>query len=565
MNNIRTLCDAFFHGIAIDKPDRFLTKGKGATTYRPMSTSEFADRVRRTAATLTARGIGPGDRIALISYNRPEWAIVDYAALLIGAVTVPIYTTLPADQVEFILADSGAKLVFAENVEQLQKVGGRRAIVFDRAEGAEAFEDLLKTAPGKSMEELRQAASRIEPESLATLIYTSGTTGVPKGVMLTHANLTSNLAAISQVIQFSTNDVALSFLPLSHAFERLVDYVLFYQGTTIAYAESTDTVPQNVSEVRPSLMASVPRLYEKIYAKIMEGVRQQPAKKQAIFRWAVATGGLEAEYRRRGRKAPLGLRLKRWVAHRLVFKKVHARVGGRLRIFVSGGAPLSREIAEFFWAMGFTVLEGYGLTETSPVITCNREGATKLGSVGQVIPGVEVKIAEDGEVLSRGPHVMKGYYNRPEETAAVMKDGWFCTGDIGELDSEGFLKITDRKKELLKTSGGKYIAPQPIENKLKMQPGVVNAVVLGDRQRFASALIVSAPGATREQIQAAVDEVNKGLAPFESIKKFELLDKDFTIEGGELTPTMKVKRRVVEKKYADLIARIYAEDGVRVS
>ena len=560
MGDERTICDIFFHGIGIRKTERILYKPKtGGGPYRAMSTDEFADRVLRTATVLAARGVGEGDRVVILSYNRPEWAIADFATLLLGAVSVPIYSTLPPDQVEFILNDCGAKLVFAENAGQLRKFSGRPAIVFDPADGAPALDDLLKDAKPASVDELRARAKAIDPQATATLIYTSGTTGQPKGVMLTHANLVSNLLATCRVIRFEETDVALSFLPLSHSFERIVDYGFFYMGATIAYAESTDTVPQNIAEVRPTQMAAVPRVYEKFHAKILDGVKQKSPLGQSVFRWAVSVGKLAAMFRQRGEGVPLGLRFRRWIAHTLVFRKVHARLGGRMRVMVSGSAPLSGEIIEFFWGIGLPILEGYGLTETSPVISCNSENAARPGTVGRVIPGVEVKIAADGEILCKGPNVMKGYYNRPEETASVIQDGWFATGDIGEFTKEGFLRITDRKKDLLKTSGGKYIAPQPIEGRLKLQPGVANAVVIGDGRKFPSVLLVPVPGATRDQLEAAVTEVNKTLAHHEALKKFQVVEKDFTIEGGELTPTMKVKRRVVAKKYAELIETMYAE------
>ncbi len=554
MPESRTICDTFFSGLEIEKRDRVLAKRGGSWTE--MSTSQFAEQVRRAAGALRARGIRAGDSVAILSYNRPEWAIADYAILVIGAVTVPIYSTLPADQIEFILNDSGAKLVFAENADQIAKLGGRPAIAFEGAAGT-PFDEFLK-AGAVTLDELRRDAATVVPDAMATIIYTSGTTGTPKGVMLSHGNLASNLIATDAMIRFTRDDVALSFLPLSHSFERLTDFALFYKGATIAYAESIDKLAQNIGEVRPTMMAAVPRVYEKFHAKILDGVRQQSPRAQSIFHWATAVGGLCGDFARRGVTPPLGLRFRRWIADKLVFRKLRAKLGGRMRLFISGSAPLSREITEFFWSTGLPLIEGYGLTETSPVIAVNAEGATRLGTVGRVIPGVTVKIAEDGEILCKGPNVMKGYYNRAEDTAAVMKDGWFCTGDIGELDADGYLKITDRKKDLLKTSGGKYIAPQPIENKLKLKQGILNAVVIGDRQKFAAALIVAAPGVTNEQVQAGVDAVNKDLAHHETLKKWARVEKDFTIEAGELTPTLKVKRRVVEKKYADLIAKLYA-------
>jgi long-chain acyl-CoA synthetase len=549
----RTLADVFRLSLERSpKPDRFLRKRNGA--WEPVSAAELDRDVRACAAGLAALGVRRGDRVGLLSYNRYEWAVVDWACQLLGAADVPIYSTLPADQTRYILADAGAKVVFVENAEQAAKVAGLPMIAFDPAPGARPFADLLKTPGDPPIVEA-------DPEDVATLIYTSGTTGVPKGVMLTHTNLVSNLVSCCSVLNCSAEDVVLSFLPLSHSFERILDYALFWKGATIAHAEHVDKVVANLAEVRPTLMGAVPRFYEKIYAKIQDAARAMPGWKRGLFEWARKTGAVDADFRRRAERPPFGQRLRMSIARFLVLRKFAARLGGRMRLLVSGGGALSRDVNEYLWTLGFTILEGYGLTETSPVLCINRSERTKLGTVGPAIPGVEIRIAGDGEILARGPNIMKGYLNKPEETAAVLRDGWFATGDIGELDADGYLKITDRKKDLLKTSNGKYIAPQPIENKLKLDPSVLNAVVLGDRRKYPSALVVPAPGATRERIQAAVDAVNRELAHHERIVKFALVEKDFTIEGGELTPTMKVKRRAVETKYADLIAGLYAESG----
>jgi long-chain acyl-CoA synthetase len=546
----RTLADLFTIGTErFPRPDRFLQKVDGA--YRPISTEEFARRVRACAGALASTGVSRGDRVAILSYNRVEWAIADYACMLLGAADVPIYSTLPADQVAYILEDSGAKAIFVEDAKQEAKVAGKLPHVIRLDAG---FEDFLKRGG-----EVRPAA--VEPDDLATLIYTSGTTGVPKGVMLTHGNIVSNVLTSSQVLPSTTEDLALSFLPLSHIFERQYDYAAFWQGVTIAYAENVDKVVDNMQEVRPTHMAAVPRFYEKVYARILDARRKMKPLKGAIFDWARGVGAQEAVLRRSGARPGAWLALRHWLARKLVFGKLAGRVGGRIRRFVSGGAPLSRDVAEFLWSIGFTILEGYGLTETSPVLCVNLPGRVKLGTVGPVIPGVELKIAPDGEILARGPNIMKGYYNKPAETAEVLKDGWFSTGDIGELDADGYLKITDRKKDLLKTAGGKYIAPQPIENALKAQPHILNAVVIGDRRKFPAALLVGAPGATREQVQADLDAVNRTIAHHEQLKKFVLLADDFSLDAGEVTPTMKVKRRVVEKKYAAEIEALYAEDG----
>jgi long-chain acyl-CoA synthetase len=549
-----TLADMYREAVrSHPRPDRLVAKRGGA--WVPLSTAEVDRQVRACAAGLAAQGLRAGDRAAILSYNRPEWAVADYACQLLGVADVPIYTTLPADQVGFILKDSGAKLIFVENADQAAKVAGAGipVVSFDPAPGATTFADFCK--PG-----VEPPAAEPKADDLATLIYTSGTTGQPKGVRLTHGNLMSNLEACCEVLDIGPDDTVLSFLPLSHSFERILDYAAFRRGCSIVYAEHVDKVAANMMEVRPTFMGAVPRFYEKIYGRIQEAVRAMAPRKRAVFDWALRTGAQEAEHRRRGTRPPLGLRWRSWLARRLVQRKMAEKVGGRMRIFISGGGPLSRDVADFLWSLGFSILEGYGLTETAPVLTLNRPGAAKLGAVGRPIPGVELKIAPDGEILARGPNIMAGYHNRPEETAAVLRDGWFSTGDIGEIDAEGFLKITDRKKDLLKTSVGKYVAPAPIENRLKLSPHVLNAVVVGDGKKFASVLLVPAPGSTREQLQAAVDAVNADLPPHERLKKFAIADRDFTVEGGELTPTLKVKRRFVEQKYAALISGMYAEE-----
>ncbi|HVZ48563.1 MAG TPA: AMP-binding protein, partial [Gemmatimonadaceae bacterium] len=428
----------------------------------------------------------------------------------------------------------------------------------------------------------RAESLRVEPDDLATIIYTSGTTGVPKGVMLTHDNLYSNVRAAQVCVPFAGEDIALSFLPLSHIFERLGGYLFVSTGTSIAYAESFDAVPFNLAEVRPTICFSVPRLYEKMYARVLENARNSGALARAIFSWASGVADRKAGVLLAGGRPGPFLALASALAHRLVFAKLHARVGGRLRYFVSGGAPLSPEINRFFYAAGLTILEGYGLTETSPVICVNTPKAFRIGTVGTPVPGVEVSIAADGEVLTRGPHVMKGYYNMPEATAeAIDADGWFHTGDIGELD-DGYLRITDRKKDLIKTAGGKYVAPQPIENAVKTNKYVSQAVVVGDTRKFPSILVVPnwdtlekwagrhniiwtdrAQLLQMPTIHAKMEkEVKKafvGLASFETPKKIALLEHDFSIERGELTPTLKVKRRVIEKTYASVIDGLYVE------
>ena len=567
MTEPRTLCDLYFAGIEFRRADRFLEKKGGA--YQPVSTDAFADRVRRCAGALKAAGVERGDRVAIFSYNRLDWAVVDYAVLLVGATDVPLYSTLPKDQVEYILKDSGAKLVFVENAEKAAKAkaAGLPIVCLESAPEAESFEEFLKKGAAMTAEELRASGAKAAADDVATLIYTSGTTGQPKGVMLTHGNLASNVVATHEQVQTTPEDVGLSFLPLSHVFQRIVDYFIFWTGGQIGYAESVDAVTKNLGEVRPTLLAAVPRFYEKVRQKVLEKIEQLPPNKKNIVLWAMKVGAEEAEYRKRGKRTPLWLRFRFWWARALALNKFHAIVGGRMRLFISGSAALSREVGECFFSLGFTILEGYGLTETSPVITVNAPGRIKVGTVGRLVSKVEVKIAADGEILVRGPNVMKGYYNRPEETAKAIVDGWFCTGDIGEFDGEGYLRITDRKKDLLKTSGGKYVAPQPIENQLKLSPYVKNAVVVGDSRKFAAALIVpDAEAAKRDgvelraAIQQLVDRINKELGSWEQVKKFVFLDQDFTIESGELTPTLKVKRKVVAERYRSQIESLY-EDG----
>jgi long-chain acyl-CoA synthetase len=560
---MRTLADLFRAGVkAGGGRDRLLHPTKEG--YRAIRGPDLEARVLRAAAALAARGVKPGDRVALISYNRPEWAIAEYAAQLIGAVTVPLYSTTTPDQAAYILSDSGSKVVFAEDAGQLAKIGpGRDAIVFEPTPGAASFESFL--AGGTGAPPLVDA----DPASLATIIYTSGTTGAPKGVMLSHRNLVSDASALLDIVTFTPDDVSLSFLPVSHAFQRIVDYAIFSRGAVVAYAESVDAVSRNIMDVRPTILCAVPRFFEKVHDRVLQSIEAMPERRKRLARWALGVGA-EA----RGRK---GFSLRLAAANFLVLRKIRAKTGGRIRLLVSGGAPLGRETNEFFTALGFTLIEGYGLTETSPVITLNRPGAERIGTVGQAIDGAEVRIApEDGEILVRGPIVMMGYFNRPQETSEVMTpDGWFRTGDIGELDADGYLRITDRKKDLLKTSGGKYIAPAPIEGRIRQHPYVANALVLGDRRKYAVALVVPEfaalerefPGLDRAKlcahppvlaaVQAHLDSINATLSSWETVKRFALLEDDFTIQGGELTPTMKVRRKIVEEKRKAVIEKLY--------
>jgi len=591
-----TLNQLFFDAVSkYNRPDALQVKVGG--TYRPISHVEVADRVRRAARGLTSLGVRRGDRVAILSENRPEWAIADFACLSVGLTDVPIYPTLPADQIAYMLKDSGAVAIFVSNKAQAEKIREIRSqlpalktvIGFDDVPGLTnlSMAELEKRGSQgdnkETMATYREDALTVKPDDLATIIYTSGTTGEPKGVMLSHDNIFSNVAASRKAIPFDGKDTGLSFLPLSHIFERMAGhYLMFATGTSIAYAESIDTVAANMVEVRPTLVLSVPRLYEKMYARILETALTGGFLKKKIFFWARDVAERWATEKLAG-KQPGGLLGTQYaIAQKLVFSKLKARTGGRLRYFVSGGAPLSPDINKFFYAAGLEILEGYGLTETSPVIAVNTPANFRIGTVGKLVDGAEVKIADDGEILTRGPNVMKGYYNKPDATReAIEPDGWFHTGDIGELN-DGFLAITDRKKDLIVTAGGKKVAPQPLENKVKTNKYVAQAVMIGDKRKFPSILIVPnfdqlerwaakrniiwtdrAQLLRMPTIQAKIEkEVAKeleGAAHFEMPKKVGLLEHDFSIEGGELTPTQKVKRRAIDKHYKALIDSLYEE------
>jgi long-chain acyl-CoA synthetase len=570
-----------------------MVKRDGA--WRPIATDEFETTVRRLSLGFQALGLKPGDRVALLSENRPEWVIADFAALTAGGVTVPIYTSLLPDQIRYIVDDSGAKIVVCSDRDLLRKVEAVRSalpsvehVVLIEGEapaGTLAFAGVLdrgkrldETSPG-SFERLAEAA---RPGDLASVIYTSGTTGLPKGVMLSHANFVSNIDSLRAAIDFRADDTILSFLPLSHVLERTATFLFVHSGSTIAYAESIEAVAANMVEVRPTIVVSVPRLFEKIYSRVMDQILAGSRLKRAIFVWALATGKKYAAKVIAHEPVPKHLALKRGLAEKLVYSKITSKTGGRMRFFVCGGAPLSKDIAEFFYAMGLIVLPGYGLTDTSPVLTANTLDDYRFDTVGKTVPGVELRIAADGEILARGPNVMMGYYKNEADTREVMKDGWLHTGDIGRFDDDGFLIITDRKKDIIVTSGGKNIAPQPIENLIQSSPYIANAVVVGSTRRFISALIVpdfdkletraraqGIPFRDRaelcrrtELIDFLLDEVNRmtpELAPYERVKRIAVLDRDFDIGAGEVTPTLKVKRNIVEQKYADLIEALYRD------
>jgi len=590
-----TLCQVLLDTVStFPKPDFMLYKKEGR--YQPLSTEDFGRRVKLLSLGLRDLGLEKGDKVIILSENRPDWVISDYANLCLGAITVPIYTSLVPEQIKYIIDDSDAKAVVVSSEDLWKKVDSvrpslakvRHYITFlDKApEGALTLGQVMER--GRKLEEGDPALfpsliQAVRPEDEASLIYTSGTTGLPKGVVLTHSNFLSNVKSVSTIIEFSDKDTVLSFLPLSHVLERMVTFTYIYKGCRIAYAESLETVAENLLEIRPNIMVSVPRVFEKIYAKVMDTVLSGSALKKRIFYWALKAG---KEYGRRQlnkERIPGGLQRRRNLAHKLVFSKIIEKTGGRVRFFVSGGAPLSKDIAEFFYALGLVILEGYGLTETSPVISVNTFQNIRLGTVGKPIPGVEVKIAPDGEILTRGPHVMKGYYKKEAETRESFEGGWFHTGDIGHFDADGFIVITDRKKDIIVTAGGKNVAPQPIENILKTNPYISNAVVIGDRRRFVCALIVpnfeklekyarssNIPFASRadlianEQVvnflKAEVDRATPNLAQYERIKRIALLAADFEVEKGEITPTLKVRRNIIEKKYRGVIDALYEQE-----
>ena len=555
--------------------------GDGGLSY-----AKVQDHVRRGAAALRRLGLERGDRAAILSENRLEWALADWSCIAAGVVDVPIYSTLPANQIAYILEDSGATLAFVSSAEQLEKVRTAasgltrelRIVAFDpdaAAGDALAWPDFLAMGEDAEMAECAAEAKRAAPDDVATMIYTSGTTGKPKGVMLTHANLTSNVRATERVIEIGATDVSLSFLPLSHVLQRMVDYLLFARGCTVTHG-SIETVAADMRRVRPTLLVSVPRLYEKVY----QGVRDAGGLKGRLVSWAMAVGRRVALCREAGTRPGLSTRLRHAVADRLVFSRIREAVGGRLRFFVSGGAALAPEINRFFLGAGITILEGYGLTETSPVTNVNTLARFRVGTVGRPVPGTEVRIADDGEIQIRGPQVMKGYHGRDEATReAISPDGWFSTGDIGELSEDGYLSITDRKKDLFKTSGGKYVAPQQIENLLKQCAFVDEALVVGEGRNFCAALVVPAferleawaaeagirgsgaelladPGC-QERLRREIFASLSGLAPFETPKKIGLIAEPFAVDAGTLTPTQKVRRSAVQAMYADLIDAMY--------
>ncbi|HXX19398.1 MAG TPA: long-chain fatty acid--CoA ligase [Candidatus Acidoferrum sp.] len=566
-----------------------------AAGWQSISAKEMLRRIAGLAKALGELGIRPDDRVGLFAPNCPEWHVADLAIQGLGGVVVPVYFHESADRLTYILSDSGARIVFTAGEEQARKVHECRkdlpnlehvisaAPPEDLRAEVLRYESLIANAGDGEITAYRQQAAKVTPEQLATIIYTSGTTGEPKGVMLNHANVTSNAFGFSGDFEMIPSDLALSLLPLAHVYERTIDYGYLFRGVPIAYVEQMETVAQALIEVRPTTMAAVPRFYEKIYANIIEKGHRETGLKRKIFDAAIRIAEEAVPWRAYGKDVALGLKLRWRLVDRIVYSKIRAGVGGRIRTFSSGGAPLAPELAEFFWSVGLPVYQGYGLTETSPVVTFNSPKANKVGTVGRPIAGVQVRIADDGEILVKGSCVMQGYYRKPDQTREVFTpDGWFCTGDIGHLDEDGYLIITDRKKELLKTAGGKFVAPAPIENSLKTSPFISNAMVVGDRRKFVSVLIV--PNFTtieaaarkagrelptpsqmvadlwvRDLLSHEIERLTTSLAQYEKPKRFALLEQEFSYKNGELTYTLKMKRRVIEQRYGDVIARLYAD------
>jgi long-chain acyl-CoA synthetase len=583
---LNTLNDIFFSLDASPRDRAMLVQAKSGV-WTPISTQEVCRRVRAVASAVRAWGITQGDRVAILSENRWEWAVADFACLAIGAVDVPLYPTLLAEQIRPLLADSGARIVFVSSRTQFEKVAPLlksgaldHVVIMDEedAPGAEKFSSLIANAqPDLDFDQIARA---VQPGDLATLIYTSGTTGDPKGVMLTHGNVATNVNYSTAEFGFGSTDSCISFLPLSHITARHLDYALYAQKVTIAYCPAFDQLPQTFIAIRPTVVVAVPRVYEKVRQVAEQRAAESPVKRR-LFAWALRTGQKHRDSVAAG-KQPGSLSWK--LADKLVYAKLRAGFGGRVRYFVAGGAPLGIDTAHWFASAGIRILEGYGLTETAPALAINTPRANRMGSVGKPLPNVECRIAEDGELLVRGPNVFPGYWKQHGDAEAFDAEGWFRTGDIGHFDSDGFLYITDRKKELLKTSGGKFIAPQPIENKLKASFLVANAAMVGDRHKFAAALIapnfaslehwardrgiatasrsdlVTNPQ-VRAEYQALIDRINSGLANFETIKRFRLVPDEWSIDSGELTPSMKLRRRVVVQKYAAEIAAFYADEA----
>jgi long-chain acyl-CoA synthetase len=582
--SIRTINEIFYTVVERNN-DRVMLTREGEV-WRPISSAQLRSWVYSAARQLQAWGIGKGGRVVILSENRVEWAIADYAALLLGAVVVPIYATQTAEQVLYVLQNSEARVAFVSSRQQYEKLAPIReqtsleyVIVMDEApelESAIHMQSFLRAGQTEADSELDAIAAAIGPDDLATIIYTSGTTGTPKGVMLTHGNIASNVSVSFDMFEVGRDELSISYLPLSHITARHVDYLLQYHAITIAYCSNLDDLPRTMREVKPTFIVAVPRVYEKIYNQVQHKIH---GPKGVLFKWALSVGVANRETILRG-ETPTSLSWK--IANALVFSKVREGLGGRARIFVSGGAPLGREIATWYADIGIRIHEGYGLTETSPVVAVNNPIYHRLGTVGKPLSNVEVKIAPDGELLVRGPSVFKGYWRMPEETAGAFEDGWFKTGDVASLDADGYLSITDRKKDLIKTSGGKFIAPQPIENSLKANLLVAEAALLGDKRRFPAVLIVPHFGeleewarhhgvkfSSRKELvrsphiqslyEGIVEELNRNLAQYEKLKKVLVIPEELSIADGTLTPSMKLRRRHLEARYRKEIDALYAD------
>ena len=595
---IETLTQIYLSTLEQDRP--VAMKYKAGEEWKDVSLKDFGDTVRHFSIGLTQLGVRRGDRVAILSENRPEWTMSDLAILCAGGITVPIYSTLIDRQIDYVLRDSGSVAVVVSDAEQMEKIRSirtnlptlRHVILCDGAadSGDQTFSSVVELGKSAESESGRKAfdesVKAAKPEDIATIVYTSGTTGEPKGAVLTHGNIASNVDSSMKLIPIEPGDVALCILPLTHILERMFDFVLLARGVVIAYNDDLTRTGDNLQAVKPNLFAAVPRLFEKMQARILDTVTAKGGVSLKLFNWALGVAQERLPYAVEGKPLPMGLKAKSAIAHAIVFRKILARLGGNVRFTMSGGAPLSSELAAFFIGAGLEIFEGYGLTETSPVISVNTPDARKLGTVGKPIQGVEVRIAEDGEILTRGPHVMQGYWEKPDATAqAIDPQGWFHTGDIGMIDSDGFLVITDRKKDIIVNAYGKNIAPQPLENQLKTSPWIATPVILGDRRKFLAALIVpnferldkerEKRGEPKTEFEDLVQKdwvrkiydeeiarYNAGIDRQEHIRKYALLPRDFSIEDGEITPSMKVKRRVVEKKYASVIDDLYAGENL---
>jgi long-chain acyl-CoA synthetase len=590
--SIATLNDIFF--TAVERQLDRLMLYREDEKWLPISSREFGQSVARTAHALQSWGIRKGDRVAILSENRPEWPMADMAALLLGAVTVPLYITLTPEQTAFLLSDSGCRVIFLSSDRQLQKILSillqtklEKIVVMDSIE----FSGELAAFAGRctTMRQITQSgadsldaaieaqARSIVPDDLATIVYTSGTTGTSKGAMLTHGNIASNIECSLQGFEIHPDQISISFLPLCHITARHLDFALLYHGATLAYCPFIEQLPTTLLEVKPTTFVAVPRVYEKIHAQAES--QAQGFATRRIFDWAIAVGR-DCKPDILAGRTPTSRNWK--LANRLVFSKIRAGMGGRVETFISGGAPLGRDLAEWYANVGIRIHEGYGLTETSPVIALNTPVNHRIGTVGKILPNVECRIAEDGEILVRGPSIFKGYWNRPEETKTALVDGWFHTGDIGNIDADGYLSVTDRKKDLIKTSGGKFLAPQPIENSLKLNPLIGIAAIVGDRRKFPAVLVspnfalleqwandngvayssraeLTANPKVQELYNGIVEGVNQNLARFEKLKRVLLVPDEFTLDNGALTPTLKLRRKVIEDRYRRQIDELYEQ------